>query len=258
MADSIKLTKQQQRVLTLVYKFRFVNAPLLANMMGIRRESVYEVLEYLVKQKLVAKVYKREWRIDRKPAYYYLSKSGVTTVRKLLGLKESAVNTLYHDNRASQEFITHCQTILGCYTSIKQHLPVNSSIFTKTEINRFKQFPKNRPDLYIQTSNDKEIMVIVADDLPKYILSKRLDEILEHSEEEGWAGASYPVIAFVFRDERDKNSFLYTANKKLDGMGMGEDEIVILATNAESLKAGWYKIWFNAFTPQTPTTLPRS
>ena len=46
--NSQKLTGQQQRILKLLFKFRFVSAGLLADVMGIRREGVYQVLEQLV------------------------------------------------------------------------------------------------------------------------------------------------------------------------------------------------------------------
>ena len=52
-----KLTGQQQRVLKLLFKFRFVSAGLLADVMGIRREGVYQVLEQLVSKDLVTKVH---------------------------------------------------------------------------------------------------------------------------------------------------------------------------------------------------------
>ena len=78
-----KLTVGQQRILKLLFKFRFVSAGLLAMVMGIRREGVYQVLEQLVSKGLVTKVYKEEWRIDRKPAYYYLNKSGVQLLAEL-------------------------------------------------------------------------------------------------------------------------------------------------------------------------------
>ena len=38
-----KLTGQQQRILKLLFKFRFVSVGLLAMVMGIRREGVYQV-----------------------------------------------------------------------------------------------------------------------------------------------------------------------------------------------------------------------
>jgi sugar-specific transcriptional regulator TrmB len=47
----------KRNILKLLFKFRFVSAGLLAMVMGIRREGVYQVLEQLVSRKLVTKVY---------------------------------------------------------------------------------------------------------------------------------------------------------------------------------------------------------
>ena len=102
-----KLSGQQQRILKLLFKFRFVSAGLLAMVMGIRREGVYQVLEQLVSKGLVTKVYKAEYRIDRKPAYYYLNKSGVTAVRKLMDAKESVVHALYKNDEMTDDFVNH-------------------------------------------------------------------------------------------------------------------------------------------------------
>lgn len=245
----VKLTVQQQRVLKLLFKFRFVSAQLLAQVIGIRRESVYQVLEYLVKGGLVTKVYKDEFRIDRKPAYYYLNKTGVTTVRKLMDVKESAVHALYKNDVATEEFIEHCLKLMLIYTAFAQSLPEDAEIFTKPEINRFKQFPKNRPDLYIRTTDGNEAIVILADEKPSYIIRKRLEEIITHSEDEGWDG-DYPRICFVLKDGSAKNSFLYTTNNKLESMGFDENEIYILATSLRTIKDGSKQIWSNAFKPK--------
>ena len=100
-----KLTGQQQRILKLLFKFRFVSAGLLAMVMGIRREGVYQVLEQLVSKGLVTKVYEEEWRIDRKPAYYYLNKSGVTATRKVMDVKESVIHALYKNDEMTNDFV---------------------------------------------------------------------------------------------------------------------------------------------------------
>ena len=161
-----KLSGQQQRILKLLFKFRFVSAGLLAMVMGIRREGVYQVLEQLVAKKLVTKVYEAKYRIDRKPAYYYLNKTGVTAVRKLMDAKESVVHALYKNDEMTDDFVSHSMTLMQCYVSIMKYLPDGSDIFSKTEINRFKQFPKNRPDLYIRTPDGKEAIVVIVDDKP--------------------------------------------------------------------------------------------
>lgn len=252
--EEVKLTNQQQRVLKLLFKFRFVSAGLLGVVMGIRRVSVYEVLESLVGKGLVTKVYKNEYRIRGKSAYYYLNKPGVTTVRKLMDVKESTVHALYKNEEASDEFIEHCLKLTQLYTSIIQSLPDSSDIFTRSEINRFTQFPKNRPDLYIRTSYGKEAIVNLVDDKQPYIIRKQLDEIIAHSENEGWEG-DYPRICFVLKDASAKNSLLYTTRKKLESMGFDDNEIVVLAVTLEATKVGSRYIWSDAMAPQKSVTL---
>ncbi len=252
--EEVKLTNQQQRVLRLLFKFRFVSAGLLALVMGIRRVSGYEVLENLVAKGLVTKVYENDYRIRGKPAYYYLSKSGVTTVRKIMDVKESVVHALYKNEEASDEFIEHCLKLTGLYSAIMSSLPDGSDIFTRTEINRFNQFPKNRPDLYIRTSDGHEAIVILVDDKPHYIVRKRLDEIITHSEDEGWEG-DYLRICFVVKDNAAKNSFLYTTHKKLEGMGFDDNEIHILAASLEATKGESRFIWSDAMAPKKSVTL---
>lgn len=250
-----KLTGQQQRVLKLLFKFRFVSAGLLADVMGIRRASVYEVLEQLVDKGLVAKVYKPEFRIDRKPAYYYLHKTGVTAVRKVMGVKESVVHALYKNDEMSPEFISHSMKLIQCYIAIIRHLPKGTEIFSKTELNRYKQFPKNRPDMYVRTPDGQEAVVVLTDDKPAYIIRKRLDEILAHSEDEGWSSGDYPRICFVLRDNSAKYSFLFAANKKLDSMGVEEDELRIYAAALQALREGRPRIWSSSLSPKQLTTL---
>lgn len=247
--EKVKLTKQQQRVLNLLFKFRFVSSQLLADVMKVKRPSVYQVLEHLVSNDLVAKVYKSEYRIDRKPAYYYLTKQGVTAVRKLLDVPESVVHAVYKNDTATTEFINHCLTTMTCYVALLSQLPADTQIFTKTEINRFKQFPKNRPDLYIRTADGQEAIIVLVAHKPAYIIRKRLDEIITHSEDEGWDG-DYPRICFIVQDESTKHSFLYTSRKKLESMGFDDDEIHILASSLEAIRNTSKVLWVSAMRPK--------
>ena len=250
-----KLSGQQQRILKLLFKFRFVSAGLLAMVMGIRREGVYQVLEQLVAKKLVTKVYEAKYRIDRKPAYYYLNKGGVTTVRKLMDAKESVVHALYKNDDMTDDFIEHSMKLMQCYVSIMKYLPDGSDIFSKMEINRFKQFPKNRPDLYVRTPDGKEAIVVIVDDKPLYIVRKRLDEIITHSEDQGWDGDNYPHICFILKDHSAKYSFLYTTSKKLESMGLEEDEQPILAAALGSFDKSIASPWSSPLKPKEYTKL---
>lgn len=243
----VRVSAGQERILKLLFKFRFISTQLLSEIMGTGRRSAYEVVELLVGKGLLDKVYETDFRYARKPAYYYLNKSGVTAVRKLMDVKESVVHPLYKNSEASEEFINHCLTVATCFIQIKKSLPSGSELFTKSEINRFSQFPKNRPDLYIRTKDGMEAIVVIIDDKPSFIIRKRLDEIIRHFEDEDWPSDNYPHICFVLKDANAKNSFLYGVNKKLENMGFDENEIHILATSIKSLKEDSAHVWFDAF-----------
>lgn len=259
--EEITITRQQERFLKLLYKFRYVNTRELAKVLSIRSDTTYQVLKVLLDKGLVIKVYKKEYRIDRKPAYYYLSSTGVTTVRKLLNVSESVVHALY--KQGSDEFIAHCQTTLACFNFIRDQLPPETYILAKTKINQDTAFPKNRPDLYIRTPDNHEIIVYIMTTQPNYIINKRIDEVITHSEDEGWGG-DYPDIALIVKDPRIRNSNLFKTNKKLEDMGMGEDELTVLVASLDRLRGSGNSnstskhstaLWGSAFRPLEPVSL---
>ncbi len=250
--EEITITAQQERFLKLLYKFRYVNATELAKVLYMRSDNTYKVLETLKDKGLVTKVYKKEYRIGRKPAYYYLNSTGVTTVRKLLDVPETVVHALY--KQGSDDFIAQCQTTLACYNLIREQLPSETYIFSRTEINQDSAFPKNRPDLYIRTPDSQEVIVYIMTTQPHYIINKRLDEVITHSEDEGWDG-DYPTIAIVVKDARTQNSILFKTKRKLEGMGMEEDELTVLVTSLDKLRTSNSTIWSDAFSPLKLATL---
>ena len=238
------ISRHQQRILTLLFKFRFVSAKALAQVLGIRKEGAYQRLEKLVQKELVIRVYDSRWRIDRKPAYYYLSKTGVTAVRKILNASESLVHTLYANDTATDEFVDHCLALLDCYLAIAPHQPAGSEIFSKTEINRFEQFPRNRPDMYIRTPSRKEAMVAILHDVPLYIARKRLEEIITHSEEEGWTKEAYPAVYLILNTMSDTRSLLTRAKHILDNLGIDDAELIIRAAPIASLQSDTAESWY--------------
>ena len=150
----------------------------------------------------------------------------------------------------TNDFVEHSMKLIQCYVSIKKYLPEGSDIFSKTEINRFKQFPKNRPDMYIRTPDGREAIVVIVDDKPLYIVRKRLDEIITHSEDGEWDGDNYPHICFILKDHSAKYSFLYTTSKKLENMGLEESELSILAAALGSFDEPIASPWSTPLKPK--------
>ncbi len=241
----VNLTANQERILRILFKFRFATVYSIAHIISNHRSSVYDVLEGLITEGLVIKVYAKEFRINRRAAYYYLSPGGVTQVKKIMDVKEATVHTLYNNGTASEEFIDHCLKLIEIYPVLRSNLPEDSNIFSKQEINRFNEFPKNRPDFYIRTPEGKEGIVVLADDRPAYIIRKQRDEIISHSENEGWTQDTYPYIYFILKDSAALNTFLYTTRKKLEELGVEEHDLHIRATYLSALNLSSILIWYS-------------
>ena len=74
--------------------------------------------------------------------------------------------------------------------------------------------------------------------------------IIRHSEDEDWTNDNYPLIGFILKDQSTKYSFLYTTHKKLEDMGMDEDELPILATSLKELNEPTANTWSNPYRPK--------
>ena len=95
----------------------------------------------------------------------------------------------------------------------------------------------------------RSILVVIVDDKPLYIFRKRLDEIVARSEDEGWSSDDYPHICFILKDHSAKYSFLYTTEKKLESMGLEDDELPILAASIESFDKPIAMPWASPLKP---------
>jgi hypothetical protein len=99
-----------------------------------------------------------------------------------------------------------------CYVVHYEIAPRRLGHFLKDRDQPFlRQFPKNRPDLYIRTPDGKEAMIVlIVDDKPLYIVRKRLDEIIRHSEDEGWDWRQLPdYMVYLKRSFNEVQLSLY-------------------------------------------------
>ena len=74
--------------------------------------------------------------------------------------------------------------------------------------------------------------------------------IIRHSEDEGWTNDNYPLIGFILKNHSAKYSFLYATEKKLESMGLEDDELPILAASIESFDKPTATPWSSPLKPK--------
>src|SRR5579859_1360954 len=114
------LTKRQEEILVLIYRFRFINIKQLQRYFkhkDARRINTW--LRDLVAKKYLGRIYSHKLLENTKPAIYYLMNNGIIWIRYDVGatyansgqLEIRHIKKFYQDRKASEAFINHCVAI---------------------------------------------------------------------------------------------------------------------------------------------------
>jgi hypothetical protein len=200
-----KLNAEQLEVLGLLYKFRFGSNDLIAQYFGKKdRSFVFKRLSILLEQGLIGKRFDSSYRIQGKPAAYYLTPAGA---RVLQERREDAINikAIYKDKTVSDQFVRHSLDLLGIYNQLKAQYGERLKFFTKANLNReqFNYFPQPLPDAYARLrlgGEEKQFFLdIYYDDQPFFAAVRKVKQYVEYAEAGSWeeTGTNLPAVLCV-------------------------------------------------------------
>lgn len=235
-----RLNAKQLNILALLYKFRFITIPLLTTYKGLKNYSTLtRNLRILEEQKLIGRTYSPSYKIDRRPAHYYLLPDGLAILKEDARFDPSVLHAYYKNRSLSDPTVNHYIDTLTVYNALRSVYGDAFEYFTKSEVSGFDDFPKNKPDLYLR--GDKEYLLTLVHDMQPWLVRKRLGEYIDHSEEEGWT-FEYPALLFVFDTAGHEYQFLEDAWKMLERVGV-DGELLVATTTMKALSAGTVAIW---------------
>lgn len=211
---------------------------------------MYMTLERLTQQDYLLKRTDKNIAFQNKGARYGLAPKTFKLLRDEHGFDEQALHPMYNNKTVSEVFIDHIIDTLKIYLYLRTVYPDSFEMFTRTELARFEDFPTPTPDMYLRSADStKEYFVELFHDFPPKNARKRLDDLIEHYDQEGWSEYAYPTLLFVLADARTEGYFATYAKKRLDDSGM-EDEITILTSTKKPLDGSERSIWTNVAEPK--------
>lgn len=206
-----KLNTEQLIVLELLYKFRFGSNDLFAQYFGKKdRSFVFKRLSILLNQGLIGKRFEPNYRLQGKPAAYYLLPEGARTLKKYCDPDDAGINIkgIYKDATVSESFIKHCLTIFALYNQLTSEYGDNIDFLSKSDQANFANFPKQKPDAYITLEaeqNTQHYFIDVLDDAHLLIdASKKIKRYIAYRKSGDWvliSESTFPTIIFVCNSE---------------------------------------------------------
>lgn len=191
---SYKLSNQQVLLLHTIFKYRFITSDLLAGLLHKDRSTIYERLAVLVEQGYIVKKYESSYRIDRRPATYYLAPAGIRYL-KSRGIERTQIHYKNKDMTESQidEYYRYPQYSMA----IHRNYPDTFRTQTKYQLDP-ENYLRPMPWLLFVPDNDDTpeyfMEYIPAGEL-SWIIRKRINAHIAYADEE--ADYTYPYLLLV-------------------------------------------------------------
>lgn len=217
------LNAKQLHVLKLLYKFRFVTTDLLLKHNIAKTNAVIQGrLNVLLDQEYIGRNYDGSYRLQNKHATYYILPKGIN-ILKAQGLDGGVLHSMYKDRTASQKFIDHSLQVFSVYGHLQRLYPKAFNIYSKSELSQ-QEFPKPRPDLYLNGQQDY-FLEYIDSATPFFAIRQMISRYVGHEESGEWGG-EYPTLLLVCETGALEARLL----KHLDKLGDGSDLVAMTTT----------------------------
>lgn len=238
------LNPKQKQILLALYKFRFGTLGLLHTYQGTKSVTATSSrMKILVEQEFLGRNYDGHYRIQGKPATYYLRPRALKWLKTQPQVAHNVVKAIYNnDKRASEAFIAHNLAIFRLYLQLRDS---GFKFFTKSELVPFDYLPKPLPDTYLTRQNRQDQLIndifvsYISEGLPYFVIRKRFKQMTAYYETDDWEITGYPLPAWLIVCQTDKLVVRLTKNlaKLLD------DDFELSLFVCSSDKAGDIKQW---------------
>lgn len=239
------LNSNQVRVLSLIYKFRFVSVPLLSEYLGKDKSTVYECLLGLVSQQYITKNYDSSYRLPPRPATYCLATKGIRYLREHTEANHKALRNMYRNKAASEQLVEQSLKNFKLCNQLQRQYPDTFDIYSKTELVQFDDdFLRPLCDLWLKRTkqqedkpNEYQVEFIEAGAF-SWLLRKRIvahQDFFDESDEE-----VYPYILFVTGNDSTERRI----QRMLENCFA---DFEFWTTTVERLESGETKIWRQVF-----------
>jgi len=193
------LTKKQLEILTLLYRFRFLNRSQIQKLLNHKKISRINLwLKDLYDKKIIGRNYSNKLGDNIKPAIYYLKTKSKSYLSDQLKKDDKLMKRIYGEKKRSQRFIYHCILSADFYLNLlrfSENLQIY--FFTKIDLLNYDYLPSYHPDAYVATKNGKRIkryfLEIIDEGTPRFVIRAKIKQYLEYYSDNTWQeGTNHP------------------------------------------------------------------
>ncbi len=153
-----QLSTGQIKLLGLLGKFRFVTVEIVSSWRDRSKATIYTRLAILENQGYLQKRFEKSWKLLGRPAVYSLTGKGIRMIRdyKPGYFTDAVIRNQYKNRSASLQLMDQNLDMAKLCVQLYKQYEGTYDIFSKSEIDRFEEFIRPLPDLYLRTNRKDE------------------------------------------------------------------------------------------------------
>lgn len=242
------LTKKQQDILNLLYRFRFGTSQQISQTLRIGKATINKRLQLMTELQYIGRRYEPEYHLLRKHATYYLLPKGIDALKKMPGNKFDAyvLRNIRKDQTASEQFVEQSLGLFDVYCRLDNELGSDLHFFTKSQLaNKYDYFSEFTPAAYMRlnaANGERDFFLeYLQSSKPFFTVLQRLKEYVEYADSGEWEAATdsdFPTTLLICENQRLQNLLM-----KRSGFALNEadDDLKLYATTPTELKA-WHNL----------------
>jgi len=204
------ITQKQQSILTLLYRFRFLNRIQIQKLLRHKyHKRIIDWLNNLTEKEYIGKIYSTKYGEINKPAIYYISINGIRYL-KALGYPAEQLNRLYKEREKTESLVSkHILITDICLdlqskndNEIKYLSATNSDLADKNY--KFNFLAEMAPDLvFVKDSDGMKkyyLLEIFEPTLPQYSVRKKIKQYFDFYFSNAWEDntqETFPTLLLV-------------------------------------------------------------
>ncbi|MGB4967097.1 MAG: replication-relaxation family protein [Candidatus Saccharimonadales bacterium] len=240
------LNDQQVTVLHSLYWYRFCTSKQLAlSLNKSSHKTIQNKLQILEAQDLIGKRYDKSYKLDGRPAEYFITPKGARALEKA---KPNTTNTwttksLYKNKTVSDDFVKHYiairETGIRLFEIYGEPEAKKLLRITKTYMVQFSEYPAWTPDLYLQYHPTKNathhyFLDIWDGTKPFFVTVRKTQNYVKFKEEGEWIeDTPFPAVLAVCEDQKVQKKLNRQMKRILSDAW--DDELIFATTTKQLL-----------------------
>src|SRR3989344_577190 len=226
------ITKTQQTILLLLYRFRFMDRIQIQTLLhNPDIKNINTWLKDLYDKNYIGRIVNTDSKVNITPTIYFIGLNGIRYLKTRKECEKTYIKKLYREKDKSKQFINRCLFIANIYLNLlKKYSSPNVAFYTQSDFKQNAVIRDIQPDFAFKKNGEDRFTVVelFKENMPRYAIRSRIENYLNFFTEGEWIiNEKPPFIFFACLSEAMKKYIQRYAKNAMEEMDIEVIDFIV-------------------------------